>query len=50
MASCWENAAPCSAGSAETPRHPANLTRIRFTPDGKGFVLGERGALLRWIG
>ncbi len=31
-------------------QQPTNFTRIRFTPDGKGFVLGERGALLRWIG
>ena len=21
-----------------------------FTPDGKGFALGERGTLLRWVG
>ena len=29
---------------------PSNLTRIAFLPDGKGFVLGERGSLLRWQG
>jgi photosystem II stability/assembly factor-like uncharacterized protein len=29
---------------------PTNFTRISFTPDGKGFVLGERGGLLRWVG
>ncbi|MEX0587900.1 MAG: photosynthesis system II assembly factor Ycf48 [Cyanobium sp.] len=29
---------------------PSNFTRISFTPDGKGFVLGERGSLLRWVG
>ena len=29
---------------------PTNFTRIAFTGDGKGFVLGERGALLRWVG
>ena len=29
---------------------PSNFTRITFTPDGKGFVLGERGSLLRWVG
>lgn len=29
---------------------PTNFTRITFTPDGKGFVLGERGSLLRWVG
>lgn len=28
----------------------SNFTRIAFTPDGKGFVLGERGCLLRWVG
>jgi len=27
-----------------------NFSRIAFTPDGKGFVLGERGSLLRWVG
>ena len=29
---------------------PSNFTRIAFSPDGKGFVLGERGSLLRWVG
>jgi photosystem II stability/assembly factor-like uncharacterized protein len=29
---------------------PSNFTRISFIPDGKGFVLGERGSLLRWVG
>ncbi len=29
-------------------RQPSNFTRISFSPDGKGFVLGERGILLRW--
>ena len=29
---------------------PTNFTRIAFTDDGKGFVLGERGSLLRWVG
>ncbi|MEB3272120.1 MAG: photosynthesis system II assembly factor Ycf48 [Synechococcus sp.] len=33
-------------GSAE----PSNFNRIMFTEDGKGFVLGERGSLLRWVG
>ncbi|MEB3308250.1 MAG: photosynthesis system II assembly factor Ycf48 [Cyanobacteriota bacterium] len=33
-------------GAAE----PTNFTRIRFSDDGKGFVLGERGHLLRWVG
>jgi photosystem II stability/assembly factor-like uncharacterized protein len=28
---------------------PTNFTRIVFN-DGKGFVLGERGSLLRWVG
>ena len=27
-----------------------NFNRIAFLPDGKGFVLGERGHLLRWVG
>ena len=27
-----------------------NFSRITFTADGKGFVLGERGNLLRWVG
>jgi photosystem II stability/assembly factor-like uncharacterized protein len=29
---------------------PTNFTRFVFTADGKGFVLGERGVLLRWVG
>jgi photosystem II stability/assembly factor-like uncharacterized protein len=29
---------------------PSNFTRIAFLNDGKGFVLGERGSLLRWVG
>jgi photosystem II stability/assembly factor-like uncharacterized protein len=29
---------------------PSNFTRIAFLGDGKGFVLGERGTLLRWVG
>ena len=29
---------------------PTNFSRIVFTADGKGFVLGERGSLLRWVG
>jgi photosystem II stability/assembly factor-like uncharacterized protein len=31
-------------------QQPTNFTRIAFTGDGKGFVLGERGSLLRWVG
>jgi photosystem II stability/assembly factor-like uncharacterized protein len=31
-------------------QQPSNFTRISFKPDGKGFVLGERGSLLRWVG
>jgi photosystem II stability/assembly factor-like uncharacterized protein len=31
-------------------KQPSNFTRIVFTDDGKGFVLGERGSLLRWVG
>ena len=31
-------------------RQPTNFSRIAFTDDGKGFVLGERGSLLRWVG
>lgn len=31
-------------------QEPSNFTRIVFTGDGKGFVLGERGSLLRWVG
>jgi photosystem II stability/assembly factor-like uncharacterized protein len=27
-----------------------NFNRIAFLPGGKGFVLGERGHLLRWVG
>jgi photosystem II stability/assembly factor-like uncharacterized protein len=33
-------------GSAQ----PSNFTRIAVLPDGKAFVLGERGSLLRWVG
>jgi photosystem II stability/assembly factor-like uncharacterized protein len=29
---------------------PTNFTRIAMLPDGKAFVLGERGNLLRWVG
>ncbi|MFM7087103.1 MAG: photosynthesis system II assembly factor Ycf48 [Cyanobium sp.] len=29
---------------------PTNFTRISFLEDGKGFVLGDRGSLLRWVG
>ena len=29
---------------------PTNFSRIVFAPGGKGFVLGERGVLLRWVG
>jgi photosystem II stability/assembly factor-like uncharacterized protein len=31
-------------------RQPTNFSRIAFLADGKGFVLGERGSLLRWVG
>ncbi len=31
-------------------QQPTNFSRIAFTEDGKGFVLGERGSLLRWVG
>jgi photosystem II stability/assembly factor-like uncharacterized protein len=31
-------------------QQPSNLTRITMLPDGKAFVLGERGSLLRWVG
>jgi photosystem II stability/assembly factor-like uncharacterized protein len=31
-------------------QQPTNFTRIVFAADGKGFVLGERGSLLRWVG
>ncbi|MEB3331297.1 MAG: photosynthesis system II assembly factor Ycf48, partial [Synechococcaceae cyanobacterium] len=27
-----------------------NFNRISFLPDGRGFVLGDRGVLLRWLG
>jgi len=30
-------------------KQPTNFSHIAFFPDGKGFVLGERGSLLRWI-
>ena len=29
---------------------PTNFSRISFLADGKGFALGERGSLLRWVG
>ncbi len=29
---------------------PTNFSRIVFAPGGKGFILGERGVLLRWVG
>lgn len=29
---------------------PTNFTRIAFLEGGKGFVMGERGSLLRWVG
>ena len=29
---------------------PTNFTRLLFSDDGKGFALGERGSLLRWVG
>jgi photosystem II stability/assembly factor-like uncharacterized protein len=29
---------------------PSNFIRIVFPEGGKGFVLGERGILLRWVG
>ena len=29
---------------------PSNFTRFELTQDGKGFLLGERGILLRWVG
>lgn len=28
---------------------PSNFTRLLFLEDGKGFALGERGTLLRWV-
>jgi photosystem II stability/assembly factor-like uncharacterized protein len=31
-------------------QQPTNFSRITFLEDGKGFVLGERGSLLRWVG
>jgi len=31
-------------------QQPTNFTRIAVLPDGKAFVLGERGNLLRWVG
>jgi photosystem II stability/assembly factor-like uncharacterized protein len=31
-------------------QQPSNFTRIVFPSSGKGFVLGERGSLLRWVG
>ena len=31
-------------------QQPTNFIRIAFLDDGKGFVLGERGSLLRWVG
>ena len=31
-------------------QQPTNFSHIAFFPDGKGFVLGERGSLLRWVG
>jgi photosystem II stability/assembly factor-like uncharacterized protein len=31
-------------------QEPSNFTRISMLPDGKAFVLGERGSLLRWVG
>ncbi|MCP9817563.1 photosynthesis system II assembly factor Ycf48 [Synechococcus sp. GreenBA-s] len=31
-------------------QQPTNFSRIAFSADGKGFVLGERGSLLRWVG
>ena len=31
-------------------QQPTNFIRIAFFDDGKGFVLGERGSLLRWVG
>ena len=31
-------------------QQPTNFTRILFSADGKGFVLGERGSLLRCVG
>jgi photosystem II stability/assembly factor-like uncharacterized protein len=31
-------------------QQPSNFTRIAMLPDGKAFVMGERGSLLRWVG
>jgi photosystem II stability/assembly factor-like uncharacterized protein len=31
-------------------QQPTNFTRIAFFEDGKGFAMGERGSLLRWVG
>ena len=31
-------------------QQPTNFTRIAFFDDGKGFAMGERGSLLRWVG
>jgi len=31
-------------------KQPTNFNRIAFTGNGKGFVLGERGNMLRWVG
>jgi photosystem II stability/assembly factor-like uncharacterized protein len=31
-------------------QQPTNFTRLAMLPDGKAFVLGERGSLLRWVG
>ena len=31
-------------------QQPTNFTRIAFLEDGKAFVLGERGSMLRWVG
>ena len=31
-------------------KQPTNFSHIAFFADGKGFVLGERGSLLRWVG
>ena len=31
-------------------KQPTNFSHIAFFPGGKGFVLGERGSLLRWVG